>query len=187
MSTRRTRMQVILLLSLVFCGCGLFTSCSREDNPVVIPDQGTAFRAMLKSLDWGTDTTFVYGHKTPDVDAVCSSLGYARLMRALGYNCKAKVSSATNRETAYISGAFGFALPELKPSVVPQTRLIPNPDESDPNKPFVEDGFYFIYYGAGTQAVAETIFGPSLREGVTYSKENLVRKQIVPKIIDILQ
>lgn len=45
-------------------------------------------------------------------------------MRALGYNCKAKVSSATNRETAYISGLFGFALPELKASVVPQTRLI---------------------------------------------------------------
>ena len=374
MSTRRTRMQVILLLSLVFCGCGLFTSCSREDNPVVIPDQGTAFRAMLKSLDWGTDTTFVYGHKTPDVDAVCSSLGYARLMRALGYNCKAKVSSATNRETAYIAGVFGFALPELKSSVVPQTRLIltdhtdyaqcvdgakeakilqkidhhvegdirdsgipyvrremigstctiiyemyrevgvgiddetakillagllsdtrnltkttaqhedsvawvalvtqlhlenevasinrqmaeaannydgmtdseillsdykdyeiggkavgigslackasqmddfitrmlavmpqvmsdkkrdmlfakidnlvPNPDESDPDTPFVEDGIYFIYYGEGTQAVAEAVFGPSLREGVTFSKENLSRKQIVPRIIEILQ
>ena len=362
------------VLIMVLCGATVFTACTSVDNAVVKPEQGAAFRTMLKSLDWGTDTTFVYGHKTPDVDAVCSSLGYARLMRALGYNCKAKVSSATNRETAYISGAFGFALPELKPSVVPQTRLIltdhtdynqcvdgareakilqkidhhvegdildssipyvrremigstctiifkmfrevgigiddetakillagllsdtrnltttttqhedsvawtalvtqlqlkdkvaeinrqmveaaynydgmsdgeilisdykdyeiggkavgigvlackasqmddfitrmlaampqvmrdkrrdmlfakidrliPNPDESDPNKPFVEDGFYFIYYGAGTQAVAETIFGPSLREGVTYSKENLVRKQIVPKIIDILQ
>ena len=45
-------------------------------------------------------------------------------MRTLGYNCKAKVSGATNRETAYIAGVFGFALPELKSSVVPQTRLI---------------------------------------------------------------
>jgi manganese-dependent inorganic pyrophosphatase len=367
-------MQVMLLLSLVFCGWGLFTSCSWEDNAVVKPEQGEAFRAMLKSLDWGTDTTFVYGHKTPDVDAVCSSLGYARLMRALGYNCKAKVSSGTNRETAYIAGVFGFSLPELKSSVVPQTRLIltdhtdyaqcvdgareaiilqkidhhvegdildsgipyvrremigstctiiyemfrevgvgiddetakillagllsdtrnltktttqhedsvawtalvtqlqledkvaeinrqmaeaaynydgmsddeiflsdykdyeiggkavgigslackasqmddfitrmlavmpqvmhdkkrdmlfakidnlvPNPDESDPDTPFIEDGIYFIYYGEGTQAVAEAVFGPSLREGVTFSKENLSRKQIVPRIIEILQ
>ena len=373
MSTRK-RMQVILLLSLVFCGLGLFTSCSSEDNAAEKPDQGEAFRAMLKTLDWGSDTTFVYGHKTPDVDAVCSSLGYARLMNALGYNCKAKVSSATNRETAYISGVFGFALPELKSSVVPQTRLIltdhtdyaqcvdgareaiilqkidhhvegdiedssipyvrremigstctiiykmyrevgvgiddetakillagllsdtrnltktttqhedsvawtalvtqlqledkvaeinrqmveaaynydgmsddeiflsdykdyeiggkaigigslackanemddfitrmlavmpqvmrdmrrdmlfakidnlvPNPDESDSDTPFVEDGIYFIYYGEGTQAVAEGVFGPSVREGVTYSQEKLSRKQIVPRIIEILQ
>ena len=367
-------MKLWMLAAILFCGLGLFTSCSSEDNPAVNPEQGAAFRAMLKSLDWGADTTFVYGHKTPDVDAVCSSLGYARLMRALGYNCKAKVSSATNRETAYISGLFGFALPELKGSVAPQTRLIltdhtdyaqcvdgarearilqkidhhvegdildsnipyvrremigstctivyemfretgvgiddetarillagllsdtrnlsksttqhedsvawtalvaqlqledkvaeinrqmaeaasnydgmnddeiflsdykdyeiggkavgfgslvckasemddfitrmlavmpqvmrdkqrdmlfakidnlvPNPDESDPDKPFVEDGTYFIYYGEGTQAVAEAIFGPSLRPGVTFSQEKLSRKQIVPKIIEILQ
>lgn len=65
--------------------------------------------------------------------------------------------------------------------------LVPNPDGSDPDTPFVEDGIYFIYYGEGTQAVAETIFGPSLREGVTFSQEKLSRKQIVPKIIEILQ
>ena len=362
------------MLGILISSLGLFTACSSVDQPVVNPEQGAAFRAMLKSLDWGTDTTFVYGHKTPDVDAVCSSLGYARLMRALGYNCKAKVSSATNRETAYISDLFGFALPELKSSVVPQTRLIltdhtdyaqcvegarearilqkidhhvegdildsgipyvrremigstctivyemfretgvgiddetarillagllsdtrnlsktttqhedsvawtalvaqlrledkvaeinrqmaeaannydgmsdseiflsdykdydmgskaigigsleckagemddfitrmlavmpqvmrdmrrdmlfakidnlvPNPDESDPDTPFVDDGIYFIYYGEGTQAVAETIFGPSLRPGVTFSQEKLSRKQIVPRIIEILQ
>jgi manganese-dependent inorganic pyrophosphatase len=65
--------------------------------------------------------------------------------------------------------------------------LVPNPDESDPDTPFVEDGIYFIYYGEGTQAVAEAIFGPSLREGVTFSQEKLSRKQIVPRIIEILQ
>lgn len=55
--------------------------------------------------------------------------------------------------------------------------LVPNPDESDPDKPFVEDGTYFIYYGEGTQAVAEAIFGSSLRPGVTFTKEKLSRKQ----------
>jgi manganese-dependent inorganic pyrophosphatase len=65
--------------------------------------------------------------------------------------------------------------------------LVPNPDESDPDTPFVDDGTYFIYYGEGTQAVAETIFGPSLRPGVTFSQENLSRKQIVPRIQEIVQ
>ena len=103
----------------------VWTSCSNDDN-AVIPQPGheTEFGALLKTLDWGTDTCFVYGHKTPDVDAVTSALSYARLMRLMGYNCKAKVSSGMNRETAYIARVFGFALPELKSSVVPQTRLI---------------------------------------------------------------
>ena len=362
----------VMYAAILICGASVFTACSSDEDAV--EEHGAAFRTLLKSLDWGADTTFVYGHKTPDVDAVCSSLSYAKLMRTLGYNCKAKVSSATNRETAYIAGVFGFALPELKSSVMPQTRLIltdhtdyaqcvdgakeakilqkidhhvegdirdndipyvrremigstctiiyemyrelgvsiddetakillagllsdtrnltktttqhedsvawvalvtqlhlenevasinrqmaeaannydgmtdseillsdykdyeiggkavgigslackasqmddfitrmlavmpqvmsdkkrdmlfakidnlvPNPDESDPDTPFVEDGIYFIYYGEGTQAVAEAVFGPSLREGVTFSKENLSRKQIVPRIIEILQ
>ena len=103
----------------------VWTSCSSDDNTEIPqPVHETEFGALLKTLDWGQDTCFVYGHKTPDVDAVTSALAYANLMRQMGYNCKAKVSSAMNRETAYIARVFGFALPELKSSVVPQTRLI---------------------------------------------------------------
>ena len=93
-----------LLLSL------LVVSCSKVDNTGRVPVPGETFRAKLASLNWGTDTTFVYGHKTPDVDAITSSLSYAKLMRTLGYNCKAKVSSPTNRESANISALFGFEL-----------------------------------------------------------------------------
>ena len=356
--------------------CTTFVSCSIDDNAVIDPADGpgAAYRAVLQSLDWGQDTTFVYGHKLPDVDAVCSSLSYAKLMRALGYNCKAKVSSPINRETQYISQLFGFDVPELKTAVAAGTRLIltdhtdyaqcvdgareagilqiidhhvegdikdsgipfvrremigstctiiyecynelgvaiddetakillagllsdtrnltkistqhedsvawtalvaqlklenevaeisrmmsdvnnnfdgmsdsaifvsdykeyemggkaigigsldckdyeaedfvnrmlavmpvvlsdnkldmlfakidihvPNPDQSDPDAPDLDGGLYFIYYGEGAKAVAEAIFGSSLREGVTYSKEHLSRKQIVPKIMEILQ
>lgn len=100
-------------------------SCSVSSNLVVKPSmQGEAYRHLLQSLDWGTDTCFVYGHKTPDVDAATSALSFASLMRQLGYNCKAKVSSPVNRESAYIAALFGFALPELKAAVEPGTRLI---------------------------------------------------------------
>ena len=355
--------------------CGLIVSCRTADNPVINPEPlKPSYRDILASLDWGTDTIFVYGHKTPDVDAVTSALSYASLMRALGYNCKAKVSSATNRETAYISKRLGFAQPELKSSVAAGTRLIltdhsdyaqcvdgakeakilqkidhhiegdiadatipyvrremvgstctiifgcynelgvpiddetakimlagivsdtrnlsktttkgvdstawmalvtqlrledqiaeinremeeaaynydgmtdseillsdykdyeigghligfgslackeaemdafitrmltvmpevmkqmgrdmifakidnliPNTDESKEASPYEEKGTYFIYYGEGTKVLAESIFGASLRDGVTYSKENLSRKQIVPLITDILK
>ena len=372
----RTRLFQWIRAALFVCATFWFVSCSTDDNAVIEPvyEPGAAYRAVLQRLDWGPDTTFVYGHKTPDVDAVCSALSYARLMRALGYNCKAKVSSPINRETQYIAQRFGFDVPELKTSVAAGTRLIltdhtdyaqcvdgarearilqkidhhvegdikdsgipyvrremigatctiifecynelgvaiddetarillagllsdtrnltktstqhedsvawtalvgqlkladevaeinrlmaeaannydgmsdsavfvsdykdydiggkaigigsleckadeaddfigrmlavmpdvlrdnkrdmlfakidvlvPNPDQSDPDTPYVEDGLYFIYYGEGAQAVAEAIFGPSLRSGVTCSKEHLSRKQIVPKLMEILQ
>lgn len=70
----------------------------------------------------GDGVCHVYGHKTPDSDAVCSSLAYAALMRELGYDCEAFVSSKTNNETNFISSYFGFDLPEVKPSVPKGTR-----------------------------------------------------------------
>lgn len=363
-------------VTLCFCGMLLLIACSTAQNAVIKSksEPGAAYRAILRSLDWGPDTTYVYGHKVPDADAACSSLGYAKLMRALGYNCKAKVSSPINRETEYIAKRFGFDVPELKTSVTAGTRLIltdhtdyaqcvagarearilqkidhhvegdirdsgipyvrremigstctiiyecykelgvaiddetakillagllsdtrnltktttcredsvawtalvtqlklenelaeinrqmadaannydgmsdsavfvsdykdyeiggkaigigslvckaaetedfisrmlavmpkvmndkkrdmlfakidnlvPNPDQSDTNALFIDDGLYFIYYGEGAQAVAEAIFGSSRRKGVVYTKENLSRKQIVPRIIKVLQ
>lgn len=102
-----------------------FVSCSKDDD-FIDPqaEQGAEYRALLKTLNWGIDTCYVYGHKTPDVDAITSALSFSKLMNALGYKCKAKASSPMNRETTYISGIFGFKLPELKTSVTPQTRLI---------------------------------------------------------------
>ena len=118
------RKYLLRVLSILYCSLVVTVfSCSTNDNPVN-RDPGADFKAMLQTLNWGGDTCFVYGHKTPDVDAVTSALSYAKLMNVLGYNCKAKVSSSMNRETQYIAKHFGFALPELKTSVVPQTRLI---------------------------------------------------------------
>jgi manganese-dependent inorganic pyrophosphatase len=118
--------RIWVLAATLVCGAFMLTSCSNDDNAVVEPEPeaGAEYRAILKKLDWGKDTTFVYGHKVPDVDAVCSSLSFAKLMRTLGYNCKAKVSSGVNRETEYAALTFGFDLPELKTSVAEKTRLI---------------------------------------------------------------
>ena len=107
---------------ILMIGCVFFCSCNKDNS--IEPESGEKFRAMLETLDWGKDTCYIYGHKTPDVDAVTSALSYAILMREFGYNCKAKVSSPINKETEFISRHFGFSLPELKTSVVPQTRLI---------------------------------------------------------------
>jgi manganese-dependent inorganic pyrophosphatase len=371
-----SKKNVWILTVIIYVGLALtVVSCSTTESSVKpTPEPGADFKALLRSLDWGNDTCFIYGHKTPDVDAVTSALSYARLMNILGYNCRAKVSSAMNRETQYIAKHFGFVLPALKASVVPQTRLIltdhtdyaqcvdgareaiilqkidhhvegdiadasipyvrremvgstntiiyecfrelgitiddetarimlagivsdtrnlsktttcgidstawqalttqlgisrdsmavinrnmeeaaydysgmtdaeifmsdykdyeinghligfgslvckqaemdafitrmlavmpevmlfkgrqilfakidnlvPNTGSDKAEKPYVEDGIYFIYYGEGAKEAAEAVFGPSLREGVCYTTEDLSRKQIVPRITDVL-
>ena len=64
---------------------------------------------------------------------------------------------------------------------------VPNPDESNPDDLFLDDGTYIIYCGENSRAIAETIYGSSLREGVIYSKEKIGRKQIVAKLTELLQ
>ncbi|MBQ3779307.1 MAG: inorganic diphosphatase, partial [Fibrobacter sp.] len=84
----------ICLSGALFCACG--DSTSSDSN-----NEGEEFKNTVNALDWGSDTTFVIGHKTPDVDAVTSAMSYAALMRALGHNAVAKIVSPINRETAY--------------------------------------------------------------------------------------
>ena len=106
------KLQYILWLAANCCCIAIIvSSCSTVRKSIEQqPKRGSAYLTVLKSLDWGNDTCYVYGHKTPDVDAATSALSFAYLMRQLGYNCKAKVSSPTNRESAYISALFSFEL-----------------------------------------------------------------------------
>ena len=78
----------------------------------------------LARLDWGTETAYVVGHKTPDADAVCSAVGYAELMRILGYNCEARTAGEANRQTKYLKERLGIAIPPVLEALAPGDRLI---------------------------------------------------------------
>ena len=107
----------VCLSGALFCACSDSTSSD-------VNNEGDEFKNTINALDWSSDTTFVIGHKTPDVDAVASALSYAALMRALGHNAVAKIVSPINRETVFISEKFGFEIPEQMSSVDAGTRLI---------------------------------------------------------------
>ena len=104
------KLKLALLL-----GSSVLLSCSGP---------GTDFRSKMSALDWGGDTCYVFGHKTPDVDAVCSAAAYADLMRSLGHNCEAKVCGNVNKETVFASKALGFSIPDRIRSVAPGARVI---------------------------------------------------------------
>ena len=85
---------------------------------------GNELRSRIDALDWGFDTCLVYGHKTPDVDAVASSIALSRLMCSLGHYCEPRLAGPANRETKFVSGRLGFILPAVQESVLPGTRII---------------------------------------------------------------
>ena len=77
------KLKVWMLFVILISGI-TFVSCSKDDdfiNPQA--EQGSKYRALLKTLNWGIDTCYVYGHKIPDVDAITSATFIANRQRNL--------------------------------------------------------------------------------------------------------
>lgn len=63
-------------------------------------------------------TIYVFGHKNPDSDSICSAIAYAELKRKLGYEkAIAGRLGDINKETQYILDYFGVEMPALVESV----------------------------------------------------------------------
>ena len=70
-------------------------------------------RSELEGLGEISGTIYVTGHKSPDSDTVGSSIGYAYLLRELGYDAVPVVLGKINNETEYILRTAGLETPEL--------------------------------------------------------------------------
>ena len=65
--------------------------------------------------------TFVIGHKNPDMDAICSAIGYAAFKTATGsHGVVAARCGSTNQRIDFGLGKFGFAAPEFRSDVYPR-------------------------------------------------------------------
>lgn len=56
-------------------------------------------------------TTFIFGHKNPDTDSVCSSIALSYLKNALGAKTVPKVLGNINNETKFVLDYFGVSAP----------------------------------------------------------------------------
>ena len=68
-------------------------------------------RSDLEGMGDIEGTIYVAGHKVPDSDTVCSAIGYAALLRQLGYEAVPVVLGPVNSETKYILKKAGLAIP----------------------------------------------------------------------------
>ncbi|MFT9055360.1 MAG: putative manganese-dependent inorganic diphosphatase [Ethanoligenens sp.] len=64
-----------------------------------------------------SQTVYVTGHRNPDTDSICSSIGYAALKRALGVDATPVRLGKVNRETAFVLSHFDVKPQELLASV----------------------------------------------------------------------
>ncbi|MCF0202928.1 MAG: DHH family phosphoesterase [Bacteroidaceae bacterium] len=103
----------------------LMSACEKETEFVYVPvKDDLKWTDALRQLNWGDGTTYVVGHKTPDVDAVCSAVGYAALMKSLGYKCEARAAGEANRETKYLQKRLGIYIPQVLGTLEPADRFI---------------------------------------------------------------
>lgn len=56
--------------------------------------------------------TFIFGHRNPDTDAICSAIAYADLKKQLGENCEAVKLGDIQRETKFVLDFFGVQEPK---------------------------------------------------------------------------
>lgn len=59
------------------------------------------------------DKIFIFGHKSPDTDSICSAIVLADLMKKSGEDAKAFRLGELNKETEYVLNYFGIEKPEL--------------------------------------------------------------------------
>ena len=58
------------------------------------------------------DTIYIFGHKNPDTDSVCSAIGYAELKKKLGFQAEACRLGELNDETRFVLDYFKVPVPQ---------------------------------------------------------------------------
>ena len=59
------------------------------------------------------DKTYIFGHKNPDTDSVCSAISLSYLKNSLGFNTEPRILSNINEETKYVLNKFKFEIPKI--------------------------------------------------------------------------
>lgn len=76
-------------------------------------EKDSIYLDLLLHFDYGSETTYVIGHKSPDSDTVGSAIAYAYLLNQIGIPAQAAVSGPVNRETACALNIFDLEAPPI--------------------------------------------------------------------------
>jgi manganese-dependent inorganic pyrophosphatase len=77
---------------------------------------------------------YVFGHRNPDTDSICSTIAYADLKSKMGFNAQPFRLGELNRETEYVLKYFDLPVPQLLETVKTQVADL-NMDQINPASP----------------------------------------------------
>lgn len=60
---------------------------------------------------------YIFGHKNPDTDSICSAIAYAELKKQLGHQAKAIRLGKINKETEFVLNYFDLPVPDYLPTI----------------------------------------------------------------------
>ncbi|TLS35037.1 manganese-dependent inorganic pyrophosphatase [Pseudalkalibacillus caeni] len=70
------------------------------------------------------EKTFIFGHKNPDTDTICSAVAYAELKKKLGWNVEPVRLGEVNGETQYALDQFNVKAPRLVEEVASEVETV---------------------------------------------------------------
>ena len=59
------------------------------------------------------EKVYIFGHKNPDTDSVCSAICLSYLKNKTGDNTEPRILSSINEETKFVLNKFNFNTPEI--------------------------------------------------------------------------
>ena len=68
--------------------------------------------------------TYIFGHRNPDTDSVCSAIALSYYKNKLGYNTEPRVLEEINKETEYVLKYFKVSEPNYLDNVKLQIKDI---------------------------------------------------------------
>ena len=110
-------------------------------------------RSDMEGLDKFEGKIYVFGHKSPDSDTVCSSIAYANLLNKLGYDAEAAVLGPVNHETKFILKEAGVEVPPLLEDASEKNVILMDHADYAQSVPGLEDATVISvidHHGAGT-------------------------------------
>lgn len=71
-----------------------------------------------------SEKIYVFGHKNPDTDSICSSMVMEKFDKNLGFDVEAKRLGNVNKETQFVLDYLGLEAPELLQKVEEEQRVV---------------------------------------------------------------
>lgn len=110
-------------------------------------------RSELDGLGQIEGKVYVFGHRSPDSDTVCSAIAYAYLLRQLGIDAEAAILEHISNETAFILRDAGIEAPPILEDASGQNVILVDHADYVQSAPGLEDARILSvvdHHGAGT-------------------------------------